>query len=45
MPNGWRNSEKDELFIKEVQVQVFSHFTKDLKNKMQAFLLQVTDQP
>lgn len=40
---GWRNSKKDELFIKKMKV--FSHITKDLKNKMQAFLLQVTPQP
>lgn len=40
MPKGWRNSEKDELFIKEMQV--FSHTTKDFKYKIQAFLPQVT---
>lgn len=42
-PKRWRNSEKDELFIKEMQV--FSHITNDLKNKIQAFLLQVIAQP
>lgn len=31
-PKGWKNSEKDELFIKKMQV--FSHITKNLKNKI-----------